>query len=357
MSTLTGVGVGPPTFSALPASQTPSRPASPRDGANATAGGSTGNGTIQAPLHTAHHPRNNPRPSSPPLDNASVVTLASSAFAIRRPSIRGGLSFTTSTAQDRGDSVSHFVDGDLDSQSQYIPVYDERLGGDADGVGEGDGEVDLDKDVDASVRALRPRSSRRGSWGSELSGWSARLGGGAIGGNTSLSRERSLWTTNSMRTGALLAQDDVEDDHDTKDARSQSIEDEDDITSTEKEPDTTSSHEPQQILVQAPLVAPEISLETSLAITAVPDSASTIDFVENGDTANTPPTPGSHPSVDTIRTESQIATPAPRPQTPPYLLDDADKQFAWNHPVHDDDSSSIAATTDHWVSAPSTPVG
>ncbi|KAF8211321.1 hypothetical protein K438DRAFT_1807109 [Mycena galopus ATCC 62051] len=38
--------------------------------------------SVQAPLHTTHHPRNNPRPSSPPLDNASVLTLASSAYAM-----------------------------------------------------------------------------------------------------------------------------------------------------------------------------------------------------------------------------------------------------------------------------------
>lgn len=66
---------------------------------------------------------------------------------------------------------------DAESTSQYI------LGDD-------------DRDVDASVRALRPRSSRRGSWESEASRWSARLQGGQ-----GTPKERSLWTSNSMRTG------------------------------------------------------------------------------------------------------------------------------------------------------------
>ena len=49
-----------------------------------------------------------------------------------------------------GDSTSHFVFGEGD---------DDRLDVDRDMYG----------DVDASVRALRPRSSRRGSWESEAS--------------------------------------------------------------------------------------------------------------------------------------------------------------------------------------------
>lgn len=59
---------------------------------------------------------------------------------------------------------------------------------------------DLDeRDADASVRALRPRSSRRGSWESEVSKWSARIRVGT----PSLVRDRSLWTANSVRTGAF----------------------------------------------------------------------------------------------------------------------------------------------------------
>lgn len=104
-------------------------------------GGATGG--LQAPLHTAHHPRYNPRPSSPPQDNASVLTLASSAFAF--PGIRVSNWF--------GDSQSQFG---LETASQPGELEDVQV-------------------ENASVRALRPRSSRRGSWESEASGWSARL--------------------------------------------------------------------------------------------------------------------------------------------------------------------------------------
>lgn len=101
------------------------------------------NGGLQAPLHTAHHPRYNPRPSSPPQDNASVLTLASSAFAF--PGIRVSNWF--------GDSQSQFG---LETASQPGELEDVQV-------------------ENASVRALRPRSSRRGSWESEASGWSAKL--------------------------------------------------------------------------------------------------------------------------------------------------------------------------------------
>jgi len=114
--------------------------------------------SVQAPLHTAHHPRNNPRPSSPPPENASVLTLASSAFAF--PGRTGMVPNYAPSA--RGDSVSHYGGGtsvlfpDAESTSHY------HLGDDVE-----------ERDFDASVRALRPRSSRRGSWGSVTSEWSA----------------------------------------------------------------------------------------------------------------------------------------------------------------------------------------
>ena len=144
---------------------------------------------FQAPLHTSHHPRNNPRPSSPPLDNASVLTLASSAYAV--PGLRPGIGHSTATsARGLGDSLSHFGGSltfpDAESTSQFVVGDDERL---------------EERDVDASVRALRPRSSRRGSWESEASRWSARDQLGT--GTSSFARDRSLWTTNSVRTGGL----------------------------------------------------------------------------------------------------------------------------------------------------------
>ncbi|KIY49554.1 hypothetical protein FISHEDRAFT_58422 [Fistulina hepatica ATCC 64428] len=167
-------GGGSITFSTLPPSSSPSSAAAA--------------GVVHAPLHTTHHPRNNPRPSSPPLDNASVLTLASSAYAI--PGLRGA--FYTSVPPSAlgadsaigADSVSiAFPDGE--SASQITGADEERL---------------EDRDFDASVRALRPRSSRRGSWESEVSRWSARILGP---GTPSLAREKSVWTTNSAYTGAV----------------------------------------------------------------------------------------------------------------------------------------------------------
>ncbi|KAJ7507567.1 hypothetical protein B0H11DRAFT_2218403 [Mycena galericulata] len=113
---------------------------------------------VSAPLHTAHHPRNNPRPSSPPLDNASVLTLASSAYAMPNRAGVNTPGWSSAPPSALGDSLSHFGGSitymDAESTSHYL------LG---------------DDDVDASVRALRPRSSRRGSWESEASRWSARV--------------------------------------------------------------------------------------------------------------------------------------------------------------------------------------
>ncbi len=154
-----GSGAGSISFSALPPSPGSSYTTSLRlDAAH----------SVQAPQHTTHHPRNNPRPSSPPLDNASVLTLASSAFGI--PGARIGVQGGTNDAT----SFSHFSQfggsrlGAEDRSSHFI------LGDDLD--------IEGDRDVDASVRALRPRSSRRGSWESEASGWSASLGNGGLPG-------------------------------------------------------------------------------------------------------------------------------------------------------------------------------
>ncbi|KAF8745913.1 hypothetical protein AX14_004218 [Amanita brunnescens Koide BX004] len=163
--------------------------------------------SVQAPLHTAHHPRNNPRPSSPPLDNASVLTLASSAFGIPGRLGIAGYSSAAPSAIGGGDSISQF-DGSMtfpDVENTSIVIgEDDRLD---------------ERDVDASVRALRPRSSRRGSWESEASGWSARIQ--QTPGTPSLTREKSVWTANSVKTGAFSADnleveqeapDDVEND-------------------------------------------------------------------------------------------------------------------------------------------------
>lgn len=97
---------------------------------------------------------------------------------------------TTTSARGVGDSLSQFggsiTYGDVESTSQFVLGDDERLD---------------ERDVDASVRALRPRSTRRGSWESEASGWSARIQAGA--GSPSLTRERSQQTSNSLKAGIL----------------------------------------------------------------------------------------------------------------------------------------------------------
>lgn len=171
-----GSGTASVSFSALPPSPTSSYSTSIRlDGTH----------PLQAPQHTTHHPRNNPRPSSPPLDNASVLTLASSAFGI--PGARLGVLSGTNDAT----SFSHFSQfggsrlGAEDHSSHII------LGDDLD--------VEGDRDANASVRALRPRSSRRGSWESEASGWSAGLGNGAPGTPAAV-KEKSLQSL-SITTG------------------------------------------------------------------------------------------------------------------------------------------------------------
>ncbi|KAH8824695.1 hypothetical protein DL96DRAFT_1429411, partial [Flagelloscypha sp. PMI_526] len=159
------------SFSALPPSTAPSvvdtPPVSTSD-------------LVQAPQHTSHHPRNNPRPSSPPLDNASMFTLASSAFAVRPAPL------LSATANSSGPPSGVNIPVDGLSLSQAGSTY-----ADAESAM---GEDDL-RDVDASVRALRPRSSRRGSWESEVSRWSAARPGAG----TPISR--SLWTGGSVKTG------------------------------------------------------------------------------------------------------------------------------------------------------------
>ncbi|OSC99158.1 hypothetical protein PYCCODRAFT_1395594 [Trametes coccinea BRFM310] len=188
-----GPSAGSITFSAIPppSPTSASRPSSGYSGAVGSRGA-----TLTAPLYTSHHPRNNPRPSSPPPDDASVLTLASSAFGM--PGARFGaaavaLSGRGSIADDSvsqwshaaglTDSTSHFMMGDLDEgmeEERYRDMY---------------------HDVDASVRALRPRSSRRGSWDSAVSGWSANVGVSAP--SPGGIKTKGLWRSGSFRTNGL----------------------------------------------------------------------------------------------------------------------------------------------------------
>jgi len=73
---------------------------------------------IQAPLHTSHHPRNNPNPTSPPADNASTLTLASSAFAL------------SARANDWPDGASLSLDQyqqDADVNSSHMGMEDDEV--------------------------------------------------------------------------------------------------------------------------------------------------------------------------------------------------------------------------------------
>lgn len=106
---------------------------------------------MQVPRHTLAHPRNNPHPASPPPDNASMLTLASSSFA---PSI-------------------------LLSRNSGAPSGTYALSGLRT-------STRIEADEDASVRALAP--SRRASDESigSRSTWSAAVLGGAGNGTASL---------------------------------------------------------------------------------------------------------------------------------------------------------------------------
>ncbi|KAI0771852.1 hypothetical protein BD413DRAFT_546571 [Trametes elegans] len=190
-----GPSAGSITFSAIPP-PSPTNPSRPSSGNSGPAGAH--GATLTAPLYTTHHPRNNPRPSSPPPDDASVLTLASSAFGM--PGARIGatalaMSGRGSIADDSVSQWSH-AGGLTDSTSHFMM---------------GDLEEGLEEeryhyhDVDASVRALRPRSSRRGSWDSAVSGWSANLAPGSAVGTPSPGgiRSKGLWRSGSFRTGGL----------------------------------------------------------------------------------------------------------------------------------------------------------
>ncbi|KAJ6516079.1 hypothetical protein C8R45DRAFT_1206209 [Mycena sanguinolenta] len=211
--------------------------------------------SVQAPLHTAHHPRNNPRPSSPPLDNASVLTLASSAYAMpMRPGLNGPGWSSAAPSALNNDSLSHFggsiTYADAESTSQYL------LG---------------DDDVDASVRALRPRSSRRGSWESEASRWSARVQQGGAG-TPSVTRDgRSLWTSNSIRTGGLSAENEMYEKTDEGDDRS-------DTASSVSQTEPKSASDPLDVSPKQPLQGGE----AYIAALQLPLPASTEDLVVAG---------------------------------------------------------------------------
>ena len=254
-STTSGSGPGSISFSALPPSPTSSYSTSFRlDTAH----------SVQAPQHTTHHPRNNPRPSSPPLDNASMLTLASSAFGV--PGARVGV---------LGDatSFSHFSQfggsrlGAEDRSSHFI------LGDDLD--------IEGDRDGDASVRALRPRSSRRGSWESEASGWSASVGnGGLFPGAPGGKSLRSL----SVKTGQMSAGGNLnEDDDDEPSVNAPSNEEHSEPSTTpgnggdQLPPSDSSSTTPASL----PTISREASEDDTHQSAATPTHAQNLELTES----------------------------------------------------------------------------
>ena len=290
------------TFSALPSTQTSSPPPSLRNlGGLSPPQTPHSHGampSVQAPLHTTHHPRNNPRPSSPPLDNASVLTLASSAFGLpHRPGI---LNYSPSAI---GDSASHYGGSitfpDAESASHYVLGEDERL---------------EERDFDASLRALRPRSSRRGSWESEVSRWSARIQGT---GSPSLVRERSLWTSNSIRTGGFSAEHG--EIYETADDQTHGeITDDSEAIADDQTPEITDDSEAFQDVNTT-----SESLSEPISITINQPDAQAIDpqmkLAESLDCSETT-------EVLRLRRVSTGGTVAQRPSTPPNLLPSKEPQ-------------------------------
>lgn len=163
------------------------------------------------------------------MDNASVLTLASSAFGIPGHLGITGYSSTAASARGGGDSISQF-----DESMTFPDVENTSIV-----IGEDD-RLD-ERDVDASVRALRPRSSRRGSWESEASGWSARFQ--QTPGTPSLAREKSVWTANSVKTGAFSAYNlEVEQEEPNDDMKNDAQSIDDTRTEDLKEPPDMSLH-------------------------------------------------------------------------------------------------------------------
>ncbi|RPD61940.1 hypothetical protein L226DRAFT_535315 [Lentinus tigrinus ALCF2SS1-7] len=270
-----GPSAGSITFSAfLPPSPTsPSRPSSDNSG--------TMGANLTAPLYTTHHPRNNPRPSSPPPDDASVLTLASSAFGM--PGARIGVSALAlsghasiaddsisqwSNAAGLTDSTSHFMMGELEEGAEEGRYFDH--------------------DVDASVRALRPRSSRRGSWDSMVSGWSANVPGSAVGAPSPGGiRSKSLWTSGSYRTGGMSTEDALGDafpeseeqqDADTKgdDAEAKQTADSASSAATDGQTRSSVTVDPSTDSTQGAKTPPAPSIEIQSSVLTLPGSKANV---------------------------------------------------------------------------------
>lgn len=339
------------TFSALASSPASSRPSSVQNSPNVTSPSpttpnhlhaTTGTQATHYPQHTTHHPRNNPRPSSPPNDDASLFTLASSAFGIpgaRTAMLNGGADSMSVSHQ------SHFASSRILGEDRSLHFALDNDGDrDTDAGHLGDGDMDLDggaeREVDASVRALRPRSSRRGSWESEASGWSARVPGGTSGAASSLMglrpgtpsawRDRSLWTGTSVRTGGWLSDQmdagDVSMDPQSKDEGGAAESDGSSSNSEAKSEDGTHEGEPSPI-----------------SSSGHPPNATT------EDKADVPPE-----STDAPAPLSALAKQEKKDATPTRIEMPAAIAHGDEHEAHS--AAGTDGLTDVWHSAPSTPM-
>ncbi|CAK9780883.1 hypothetical protein CC85DRAFT_100090 [Cutaneotrichosporon oleaginosum] len=131
--------------------------------------------SVRVPLHSRYHPRNNPHPSAAPRPDASIVTLASSNFALApspvdRTAARPGSLRLRETVSPSAYHAPHITSPTV--------AFADRPGSMHDGVSTHALSLSVRTrsygraDDDASMRAIR----RRGSWESGESRWSWRPG-------------------------------------------------------------------------------------------------------------------------------------------------------------------------------------
>lgn len=232
---------------------------------------------------------------------------------------------------------------------------------------EGLGEERYDHDVDASVRALRPRSSRRGSWDSTVSGWSANVAVGAP--SPGGARSKSVWTSGSLITGGLSTDEILEEGvagaQETEGARK--IRDEESRATTNQMDDTASSDltdgqaessmtvEPASDSVENAQTPPAVHADIHASTVSLPESkarvpvelASTV-ALHGSKTASEVPSP-SHASANEHRSGASTST-KDRSDAAPEL------SAATAHSELEETPISPSSTAhSEYVSAPSTP--
>ncbi len=83
---------------------------------------------VQAPKHSRHHPRGNPRPDAQPGPNASTLTLASSTFAFSPAPALGGTGRARSIADSMA-AAAHPEADDAGEADSRIPALGDRVSG------------------------------------------------------------------------------------------------------------------------------------------------------------------------------------------------------------------------------------